>query len=295
MSVNIPNHFVDQFSTNIELLLQQKGSKLRGMVRTGSHEGKQASPVNQFGAITAQAPAGRFAPKNRTDAPASRRWVFPQDKEVDQLLDDFDMLRLIEDPKGAYAENASHAIGRAYDDAIITAALGTSNVGQAGAGTEAFDTTNFSVGAGFAAAGDVGLTVAKLIEAKRLMRGAEVDIESDPLTLIISENQEADLLNQVEVVSTDFNAKPVLVDGMLTRFLGFNIIVSTRLDLVNTDERACIAYARSGMYLGLWRDMQTRVSIRNDLSSEPWDLYTNATYGATRLEQGKVIRILAQE
>lgn len=293
MSVNIPEHFVSQFSTNIELLLQQKGSKLRDNVRTGTHEGKQASPVNQFGAITAQAPAGRFAPKNRTDAPAARRWVFPQDKEIDQLLDNFDMLKLIEDPKGAYAENAAHAIGRSYDDAIIDAALGTANTGETGSGTEAFDAA-FTVANDFGAASAVGLTVAKLIEAKRLMRGQEVDIENDPLTLIISENQEADLLNQTEVVSTDFNAKPVLVDGKLTRFLDFQIIVSTRLDLATAD-RSCIAFARSGMYLGLWQDMETRVSIRNDLSSEPWDLYSNATFGATRLEQGKVIEILADE
>lgn len=294
MSVNIPTHFVSQFSTLIELLLQQKGSKLRGNVRTGTHEGKQASPVNQFGAITAQAPAGRFAPKNRTDAPAARRWVFPQDKEIDQLLDDFDMLRLIEDPKGAYSELASHAIGRAYDDAIIDAALGTSNVGETGSGTEAFDSTNFQVAVDFGASSDVGLTVAKLVEARRKMRGAEVDLEGDPLTLIISENQEADLLNQIEIVSTDFNAKPVLVDGNLVKFLNFDIIVSTRLDVASS-HRSCIAYAKSGMYLGLWRDLQTRVSIRNDLSSEPWDLYSNATFGATRLEQGKVIEILAQE
>jgi hypothetical protein len=294
MSVNIPEHFVSHFSTNVELLLQQKVSKLRDLFNSGSHEVKQASPVNQFGAIDAQTPAGRFAPKNRTDAPAARRWVFPQDKEIDQLLDDFDMLRLIEDPKGPYALNASYAIGRSYDDALIAAALGTANTGETGTGTEAFDTTNYQVGVDFAASSDVGLTVAKLIEAKRMMRGAEVDLENDPLTLIISENQEADLLNQIEVVSTDFNAKPVLVDGRITRFLDFNIIVSTRLD-VATAHRSCIAFAKSGMYLGMWRDMQTRVSVRNDLSGEPWDLYTNATYGATRLEQGKVVEILAQE
>ena len=40
-----------QFSTVLELKLQQMGSKLRGLVREGFHVGKMASPVNQVGAI----------------------------------------------------------------------------------------------------------------------------------------------------------------------------------------------------------------------------------------------------
>lgn len=49
MSVNIPNHYVQQYSSNQALLLQQKGSKLRDKVTIGSYVGEQASPVDQFG------------------------------------------------------------------------------------------------------------------------------------------------------------------------------------------------------------------------------------------------------
>lgn len=295
MSINLPDHFVQTYSTNIELLLQQKGSRLRGLVTSGSHVGKQASPVNQVGKIEAKTPAGRFAPKARTDASLSRRWVFPIDKEIDQLIDSFDTLRLITDPKSAYVQNAAHAIGRVYDDQIIDSALGTAKTGETGTGSETFDTSAHGVAVDFSASVDVGLTVSKLIEARRIFRSVEVDLDNEPLTVVIGNNQEADLLNQLEVVSRDFQSKPVLENGRLVSFLGFNIIVSNRLDLVNTDERACFAFAKSGMYLGVWKDMNSRVSQRNDLSGEPWDLYTNTTSGATRLEAGKVVRILAQE
>lgn len=292
MSINVPDHFVSEFSSNVELLLQEQGSKLRPFVREGTHTGKQASPVSQVGSIVASSPSGRFAPKDRTDANLPRRWVLPQDKDVDQLLDQFDMQRLIEDLKGPYAENAAKAIGRAMDDAVIDAALGTSTTGEIAGSTEAFDTGAANVAVDFGAAGDVGLTVAKMIEARRIMRASFVDIDNEPMTMIISSVQEANLLNQVEVVSSDFNgAKPTLVDGMITRFLGFNIVVSERLDLVSGDT-ACIAFVQSGMHLGIWKDIRTTVSIRNDLSSEPWDIYTCATFGATRLEQQKVIRVL---
>jgi hypothetical protein len=44
-----------------------------------------------------------------------------------------------------------------------------------------------------------------MIEAKRIMRKAQVDLDTEPLTWITNSQGEADLLNQVTVVSTDFN------------------------------------------------------------------------------------------
>lgn len=292
-----------QFSTNVELLLQQKGSMLRGRVRTGQHVGKQASPVNQIASISAKAPAGRFSPKERTPENFTRRWVFPSDKELDQLIDSFDELKTIVDPKSDYVTNAAYAIGRAYDDAIIAAATGTAQIGTdaGGLSSENFDTTKFQVldtyGAG---SNSVGLTVDKLIETKRILRHYHNDLDSDPLTIIIGSQQEADLLNQVEVVSKEFNDRPVLVDGQVKRFLGFDVVVLERLSTQTASGsgqvvRNCIAFVKSGMYLGIWQDMVNRASIRNDLSSEPWDLYTKASFGATRLQPGKIIQVLAKD
>ena len=305
MSENLFKLWTTQFSTNLELKLQQMGSKLRGKVREGFHVGKQASPINQVGAISLKAPAGRFTPKNRTDADFTRRWVFPIDGEIDQLIDSFDELKTIVDPKSMYTENAANAVGRGWDDSLIAAAFGTSQVGQDASGLtpENFSLTTYTTTAGgftvqdtFGASASAGLTVAKMIEAKRVFRHYHVDIEMDPLTLVIGSQQESDLLNQVQVVSTEFNDKPVLVDGRVVRFLGFDIVVSERLS-TNTGStlRNCIAFAKSGMYLGIWKDTINRVSIRNDLSGEPYDLYTQASFGSTRTQPGKVLAILAAD
>lgn len=292
-----------QFSTNVELLLQQKGSKLRGKVREGQHVGKLASPINQIGAIQAKAPAGRFSPKSRTPESFVRRWVFPQDYELDQYIDTFDELKTIVDPKSDYVMNASMAIGRAYDDNIIQAAIGTAQIGTDNGSLtpETFDTTKFQVLDTFGAGStSVGLTVDKMIETKRILRHYHNDLDSDPLTFVMGSQQEADLLNQVEVVSTEFNDKPVLTDGRLTRFLGFDIVVLERLSTQvasgsGATVRNCFAFVKSGLYLGIWADMVNRATIRNDLSSEPWDLYTKASFGATRMQPGKVIEVLAKD
>lgn len=285
--------YTTQFSTVLELKLQQMGSKLRGKVREGFHVGKMASPVNQIGAVQLKAPAGRFAPIQRTDPDFTRRWVFPQDGELAQLIDSFDELKTIVDPKSQYSDNAAQAVGRGWDDCIIANAFATAQTGQDAASLtpESFDTSNFRIADTFGAgATSVGLTVAKLIEAKRIFRHYHVDIDADPLCLVIGSSQEADLLKQVQVVSTEFNDKPVLVDGKITRFLGFDIVVSERL-AVASSIRNCIAFAKSGMYLGIWKDMTNIASQRNDLSGHPYQIYTQTSFGSTRTQPGKVLQV----
>jgi hypothetical protein len=296
MSENLYQLFTTQFSTNLELLLQQKGSKLRGTCREGFHVGKMASPINQIGAIALQQPSGRGAPMGRVDAEFTRRWVFPVPGDLPQQIDSFDELETIVDPKSMYAENAAYAVGRAWDDALIAQSIASAYVGTDAASltTETFSTTNFQVASTFGSSSASGLTVAKLIELKRIFRHYHVDIESDPLTLVIGSQQESDLLNQVEVVSTEFSDRPVLVDGKVTRFLGFDIKVTERLATA-ANVRTVLTWCKSGMYLGVWKDLTNRVSIRNDISSEPFQLYTSTMYGATRLQPGKVLDVLCSD
>jgi len=291
------NLFTTQFSTNIELLLQQMGSLLRGKIREGFHVGKMASPINQIGAISSQAPAGRFAPLQRVDANLVRRWVFPQERELPQLVDQFDEYQTVVDPKSMYAQNTAMAFGRDWDDAIIAAFFGTAQTGQDAANLtgETASTTTYGVSDTFGSSASTGLTVAKIIEARRIMRHYHVDVDTDPLTLLIGSKQESDLLQQVQVVSTEFADRPILTNGKLTQFLGFDITVSERLSPGTASLRQCYAWAKSGMYLGMWKDMEVQMDRRVDLSSQPWQIYAKHMYGATRTQLGKVIQILAAD
>lgn len=245
-----------------------------------------------------RAPAGRFAPKQRQDADNTRRWVFPRDGEIDQLIDSFDELKTIVDPKSKYLDAAAAAVGRGWDDEVIAQAHGTSYTGtdadNLAAETWASFSSAYDVASTFGSSAASGLTVAKLIEAKRILRKNHVDMDVDPITLVIGSKQESDLLNQTQVVSTEYNDRPVLVDGQVKKFLGFNIVVSERLN-VASNVRDVIAFAKSGLYLGMWKDMTNRVSIRNDLSGEPYDLYTATSFGATRTQPGKVLKILCSD
>jgi hypothetical protein len=297
MSENLPKLFTTQFSTVLALKLQQRQSKLRGRVMEGFHVGKQASPIQYVGAIQMKPPQGRFSPIGRQDADFTRRWVFPNDRDANQLIDSFDRLKTAIEPTSQYSDVAAAAVAREWDDRLIAAAFAPASLGVDGAAftTETFSTSSWQIASTFGSAAASGLTVAKMIEAKRILRKAQVDFDSEALTWITNSQGESDLLNQVQVVSTDFNGnKPVLVDGKVTRLMGFDIVYSERLASAS-NVRNNIATAKSGLYLGIWRDTENNVSQRNDLSSLPYQIYTMMSSGATRLEPGRLLSILCAD
>ena len=90
MPASITTAFVQQYKANTELLLQQEGSRLRNAVTVGSHVGKAASVVEQFGSATAQLKTGRHADTPLLDLSQDKRWVFPLDYEWGSLIDNED-------------------------------------------------------------------------------------------------------------------------------------------------------------------------------------------------------------
>ena len=177
---------------------------------------------------------------------------------------------------------------------IIAAFFEDAKTGETASTTTSFPAANL-IDVQFGASGDTGLTVAKLREAKRLLMSFEVDVDSDPLTCVVTAKQHDDLLAEAQVISTDFNDKPVMVEGRVTRFLGINIVHTERLDVNAQSERRVPVFARSGMHLGLWNDIRTDIAVRKDIQGLPWQAYVFMTAGSTRLEENKTIEIQCAE
>ena len=123
MSNQVTTAFVQQYSTNVAHLLQQKGSKLRDSVMTSAATGKAAKVVEQVGAVNAVKRTTRHADTPLIDTPHSARWTFPVDYEWADLIDDQDKVRMLINPQSPYAVNGAYAMGRAIDDEIIGACL----------------------------------------------------------------------------------------------------------------------------------------------------------------------------
>jgi hypothetical protein len=296
----IPLFYVEQFSSNIQLKLQQEGSVLRNCVMSGTHVGSQASPVDQFGAVVANKVTGRYNLMGRVDAPTDRRWVFPQDYDLPQLLDSFDKLRLLIDPMSSYVTNAVHALGRAIDIEILNGITGTNYTGNNGATTVTISSSQ-TVGVNTGSASAAGLNVAKLRAARKiLLQNYAWDFNKIPeIYCAVNGAQHDNLLAEVQVISSDFNGgMPVLKEGVVQRFLGVTF-VHTELVSTGTDDQSGTStiipmWLKDGAYLGLWADITTDIAQRKDLQGLPFQAYVYGTFGGTRLEEKKVVQIWAR-
>ncbi len=245
------------------------------------------SVIDYKSTVEAQLKTTRHSDTPLIETPHDKRWVYPSDYEWADLIDDQDKLRVVADPTSPYAINGAMALGRSMDDVIITAATGTAKTGEDG-------TTSTAHGAGqTASTTSGGLTIVKLREAMQLLLAAEVDVDNEELYCAIGAQQHDDLLGETQAVSLDFTNKPVLVDGRIRAFMGFNFIDSQRLALSGTD-RTVIAWAKSGLHLGLWNDITARITERDDKSYST-QVYLKGTFGATRVEEQKVVAITCSE
>ena len=290
MSNQITTAFVQQYGSNVQMLSQQMGSRLREAVDVESITGKNAY-FDQVGSVTAQVRTSRHSSTPQIDTPHSRRRVSLADYEWADLIDDADKVRMLIDPTSSYAKAAAAAMGRAMDDVIITALGGTAYTGETGGtsvalpSTQKFATSNQSD----------GLTVAKLLDAKKKMDLADVD-PSIPRYIVCGATQISDLLNTTEVKSSDFNTVKALAQGQIDSYLGFKFIMSNRLsfDASNTDDRLVFAFTKDAIKLAIGKDITARISERDDKSYSTQVYYCMAI-GATRMEEEKVVQIPCNE
>jgi hypothetical protein len=283
-----------QYTTALELLLQQTMSHLRGRCKSGTHVGKMASPVQQIGVLEFKSPVGRYSPLQFQLPNYTRRWVFPNDRDLPVPVDTFDELKTIVDPKGAIAQAVTAAGNRFFDDLLIGAFFASASTGvdSSSLSTESWPTSTYVVSDTFDSAASSGMIYGKVVEAMRILRHYQALENSPMVTMACGSQQESDLKKQAVVMSKDFNDAPVVSDGKVTRIAGVDIIYSERLNTSSSSTlRNCPVWVEDGMYLGIWKDMSTRVDERKDLSSIPWQLYSMISAGATRLQLGKVIQI----
>ena len=286
MSTQITTAFVEQYSANIQMLSQQMGSLLRDAVRNESVVGKDAY-FDQIGKVTAVLKTSRHSDTPQIDTPHSRRIVSLADYEFADLIDQQDKVRLLIDPTSSYAKAAAYAMGRAMDDVIIAAALGTANTGVSCGTPVTFPAANIVA----ANLGGTGMNIEKLASAKQILDAGDVD-PSIKRHIIVSPQEIADLLNSTTVTSSDFNTVKALVHGEIDSFMGFKFHVSNRLVDNGAANTQCIAFAEDGILLGIGKDVTARIDERAD-KSYATQVYYCQTIGATRMEEAKVVSVLA--
>lgn len=294
MSIQITTAFVQQYRANVEHLVQQKGSRLRALVRAET-QNAEFEFYDRIGATTAQEVTGRHQDTPLINVPHDRRRVSLRDFDWADLIDRPDRIRMLIDPSSPYSQNAAYALGRKMDEVILDAAFGSVYTGKTGATTVTFPSTQ-QVAVDYVetgAAANSGLTIAKLRKAKQILDANEVD-PTERRYIAVTAKQVTDLLKTTEVSSADYNTVRALVQGELNTFMGFEFV---RTELVRTNasnHRRVLAWAQSGLLLAVGQDIITDIGPRRDKRNST-QVYVSASFGATRMEEEKVVEIICAE
>lgn len=277
MSNQITTAMVEQYKSNVLMLAQQKGSKLRGTVRSEMVTGKNAY-FERIGAVDMVDATSRHDDTPQIDTPHSRRRVSLTTSRFADLIDNADKVRTLIDPTSPYAMNAAWAAGRKMDAVIVAALAGNAYAGVAGATTVALPSAQK------VAAASAGLTIAKLRSAREILLAADIDLDMGA-TCIINPAGLTDLLSATEITSSDYNTVKALVQGQVDTFLGFKFVVSTQVTALKA-----YCYAKNAAVLAVGSEPVVRISERAD-KNYATQVFVEMDIGATRVEDEGVVEI----
>lgn len=277
MSTQITTAFVQQYKSNVLILSQQKGSRLRGTVMSEMVTGKTAY-FERIGQVAMIPAVTRHDDTPQIDTPHSRRKVDLATFRWADLIDNADKVRMLIDPQSPYATVAAYAAGRQIDSVILAAAVGTAYAGETGSSSVPLPSAQKI------AAASAPLTIEKLITAKEILDEGDVDPDQ-PRVLVTRPDGITDLLSTTQVTSADYNSVKALVAGQIDTFMGFKII-STNL----APSGKAVVWTKRAMALAIGSEPNVRISERADKNYST-QVFVEMDIGATRVEDEGVVEI----
>ena len=288
MPESITTLFVNQYQNTMRLLCQQLDSRLSGTtVPPVKMEGEYLY-WERLGASEAEELVTRHADTPNVEPEHTRRRSTATPYVWATLLDRADAARMLVDPKGPYQQAGKAAMNRRKDRLILAALGGTAYGGKMGTDPKVLPPGQK------VAHGSVGMTIAKLLNAKQLLDEAEAPVEGR--FFVCPSESIIDLLNTTEISNADYNTVRALVAGQIDTFLGFKFIQTELIYLENGSSGTTwynYAYCKGAVGYGNIEDITVRLTERAD-KNYAWQPYVSMDMGTTRIEDEMVIEVASQ-
>jgi hypothetical protein len=289
MAITIPAAYIETFESNVRQLAQQRTSRLRMAVtevnkqsETHNWDRLAASAAREKTAARMVSPSGGdgSGAVGSTDGLTwTRRNTVIRTFDTGEVIEPENIVQMLIDPKNASTENLTMNMLRQVDDIIITEALAVA--GDGAGGTVAFP--------GGQIIGDYSgeISLDFILQVDELFYENDVDPD-EPRYFVIGPKQRRKLLQLIEVTSSDFQTRQALATGYLPDFLGFNWIISNRLNVPTTDQLDCFAFTKKAIGLHVAGDITSRVAERPDMSFA-WQCYLMLNMDAVRVEDEHIV------
>jgi len=291
--------YSQQYASAVELVAQQMRPRIASTFTPETAVGKAATVINLIESFEADERTGLYEPMVGANPDHKRPWVYPRHFDKAVLFDTIEAMQMNANPQSDYVMGIVAALNRKQDDEAIRAFFADRNLetNSGGIATDSF-ASGFQVGVSVGGATS-GLNVEKLQAGLEILRSQEVGIDDDEqIFCVISPKQERNLMNEIEVTSTDFTSKRIIDAGTIvgSNYMGLQWILSNRLQTDGSGYRRVPFYTRRAMASCVWNGgAKTRVSQRNDLRGEPWQAYGDGHYGSVRRDAKRLIEIKCSE
>lgn len=297
---SVPEHHVKMYTANVQAALVKKGGLITPLVSRSSYTGEKVQVVNFIGPVEFIERDTPYSDTKLTELEHTQRWIAGKEYDCAVLIDRLDTLKMIYDPTSPYVERMREAAARRMDAIIVSKFFADAKTGKDGSTNTPYNSANTVVNA------STGLTVAKLRSLRKLIKKNHIDLRGMKPYMLVTAEEIDDLLGEVAVASSDYNAIKPLVDGEVSSFMGFIFIpyedygsidgmsIPSYIDGGSNFIRQCPVWVPDGMHYGSWQDIIVTINNRPDKNNIK-QIHATFTGGATRLDEKKVFMCEAVE
>lgn len=292
------------FQNNVELALQMKTNPYEKYFTFQSGlKGKEAQVVEYVGPVEPIIDGARGGDTPNQSFTHETVFCKPRQLEGGTTLEKEDAIKRTIDLQGVYVQGIAKSIVRGRRKLMRDALLGPRLVGDANGDSRSV--TAYAAGANNTVAKDFvrsgaaavsGLTFDKIIKARTLLVGSEVDPSEEMLAMAISQFQEFDLYGQVQFLSTEYRNRAVIDESQkrVISFLGIDFIRDEGLPYAEAGVRSCPLWCVSAMHYGDFSPLETNLD-RDPGKKYRLRPYAENWFGATRSEDRMVINVKCAE
>jgi hypothetical protein len=289
--------FSQQYASAVELTAQQMRPRVASLFNQMTAVGMSATVANFVDAFEAEERTALYDDIVFGEPNHTRPWVYPVHFDKALPFDSIEQMQMNANPTSEYVQGIVAALNRKADKEAIRALFASRNLGQSGGTVDSFASGNqVSVDEGGTAS---GLNVQKIQKALQLARTNEVGIdEPEMFHIVISPIQEKNIMDEIEVISSDFTVKRILDAGTIagSNYMGLNWVISNALLTDGSSYRRVPFFTTRGMSFCTWNGgIQTNVSQRTDKRGQPWQVYGQGHFGAVRRDAKRVYEIKCAE
>lgn len=306
MADQLPAWFIHAVSDNIIHLGQQK--QTMGMAAVTVREGVvgKTYPFQRMAKVAMVQNTVRDGDTVYINPTLSKRRANLIDFIAAMLIDEFDEIKTLNDPKSEFAQSLAWARNRTLDELLLSVpGLGTAGAAGVAVGgilglatvvDEALETATATAlpSAQQIVDGGTNLTMAKILDAKVKMDEASIDTEDR--YFFYSPKGMRKLLTDTTVISSDYSTVQALTTGgfpMDRTWVGFKWRESVLLPITG-NIRSCIAVQKSavGMAVGLLKNVEIDKAVHKNNNDQ---VLMKLSAGAVRREDAGVVQVNIDE